>query len=303
VAFSTLATDFIPFSGEHTFVAFTVSQAKTRLLACSSSTLTQDERRFLRRIIRNIKRWFRTFWEALVVSARSAEVVIRLSPLAILTSAAVLSSKLSKHDPTYASNVAWWYTLMSVERLGPAFVKLAQWAATRRDIFPPHVCDRFAKLHDKGTSHSWSHSHALLTEAIGDYKSKGLHIDQNHVIGCGSAAQVYSGSLTTNEMTRQVAVKILHPHFQHMVERDLHFFKSVANLLHALPMEKLKMLNLPRVVDNFSIILRRQADLHVEGDNLIQFCSNFNDVDQIGNVFFRVPLMVGWIVTFSWRSW
>jgi aarF domain-containing kinase len=245
-------------------------------------------------MIRNIKRWIGIFWEALVVSARSAEIVIRLSPLAILTPAAMLSSKLSNHDPTYASNVAWWYTLMSLQGLGPAFVKLAQWAATRRDIFPPNVCDRFSKLHDKGTAHSWSHSNSLLTEAFGDYESKGLHIDQNHVIGCGSAAQVYSGSLTTNDMTRQVAVKILHPHFQHMVERDLQFFKSVANLLNALPIEKLKMLNLPRVVDNFAVILRRQADLHVEGDNLIQFRRNFNGADQIGNVFFPCPID-GWV--------
>lgn len=292
-AFSTLAIDFIPFSREYTFIAF--SQADTRPLALSSMTLSHDERRFLRRMIRNIKRWIQTFWEALVVSLRSAEVAIRLSPLVVLTPAALLSSKLSKEDPTYASNLAWWYTLMSLQGLGPAFVKLAQWAATRRDIFPPHVCDRFAKLHDKGTAHSWRHSHVLLTEAFADYESKGLHIDKNHVIGCGSAAQVYSGFLTTDEKTRQVAVKILHPRFQSMVERDLYFFKSVANLLHALPIEKLKMINLPRVVDNFAVILRRQADLRVEADNLVQFRSNFDRADDdIGKVFFPCPID-GWV--------
>jgi len=273
-------------------------------LAFSSATLSKDERRFLKRVVERIKRWIETIWEAFCVTARSAEVAIRLAPLSVLTPAAVLSSKLSKNDPTHLSNLAWWYTLHALQGLGPAFVKLAQWAATRRDIFPPNVCDRLSKLHDKGYTHSWSHSQQSLTEAFGDYQAKGLYVHENDIIGCGSAAQVYSGTLTTvdsksgDKNTRQVAVKILHPRFQHYVNRDLTFFKSVADLLNALPIEKLKMLNLPRVVDNFGVILKRQADLRVEGNNLLQFRHNFNGDEKqsgyIGMVSFPCPVE-GWI--------
>jgi aarF domain-containing kinase len=66
-----------------------------------------------------------------------------------------------------------------------------------------------------------------------------MHIDhKNQILGCGSAAQVHEGSLmiTDKEMgikgePRPVAIKVLHPRSKVMVERDLWFMQSVANLL------------------------------------------------------------------------
>ena len=270
-----------------------------------SMALSREERRFFNRVAQRIQKWISRIYEFLCVSVRSAEVAIRLSPLCILTPAAVLSSRLWNDEKV--SNVAWWYTLHALQGLGPAFVKLAQWAATRRDLFPPNICNRLSKLHDKGYTHSWSHSQETLTQAFGDYHDKGLTIYENDIIGCGSAAQVYSGTLTTTTnngkeeaTTRSVAIKILHPRFQHYVNRDLTFFKSIADLINALPIEKLRMLNLPRVVDNFGVILKRQADLRVEADNLTQFRDNFNNNDKqkqsgyIGMISFPSPVH-GWI--------
>ena len=305
LAFSTLMLDVTLSSQEVTYCTI---PPPVRPLAFSSVTLmSTDEQRFLNRVVSRIKKWIESFWEALLFSVRSAEVAIRLAPLVVLTPAAVLSSHMTHQhssDPTHLSNLAWWYTLRSLQQLGPAFVKLAQWAATRRDIFPPNVCDRFSKLHDQGYTHFWRHSHAELTQAFGDYQAKGLHVDEDDIIGCGSAAQVYRGSLTTMTTTtgdepqttvRQVAIKILHPRFQHNVYRDLQFFKSIADILNALPMEKLKMLNLPRVVNNFGVILQRQADLRVEGNNLLQFRDNFNgESGYIGMVSFPCPIE-GWV--------
>jgi aarF domain-containing kinase len=265
--------------------------------------LSREERHFFHRMAQRIKRWISSIYEFLLLSIRSAEVAIRLSPLCILTPAAVVSSKL--WDNENVSDLAWWYTLHALQGLGPAFVKLAQWAATRRDLFPPNICNRLSKLHDRGYTHSWSHSQETLTQAFGDYRKKGLNIHENDIIGAGSAGQVYSGTLTTTssngeEATRSVAIKILHPRFQHYVNRDLTFFKSIADLLNALPIEKLRMLNLPRVVDNFGVILKRQADLRVEADNLTQFRDNFNNNDKqrqsgyIGMISFPRPVH-GWI--------
>lgn len=303
LSLSTLSFDITLSSQEDFFI---IPQTPVPL-ACSSATTTAlsiNERRFLNRVVQRIKTWIERLWETLCVTARSAEVAILLSPLCLLTPAAVLSSELGKSDePTRLSNLAWWYTLHALQGLGPAFVKLAQWAATRRDIFPPNVCDRLSKLHDQGYTHSYKHSQQELSQAFGDdYEQKGLSIHENDIIGCGSAAQVYCGTLTTivgdDKVQKKVAVKILHPRFPHLVERDLQFFKATADLLHALPIEKLKMLNLPRVVDNFGVILQRQADLRVEASNLIQFRDNFNgdeaEAGYIGMVSFPSPVE-GWV--------
>eukprot|EP00536_Pseudo-nitzschia_multiseries_P012801 jgi/Psemu1/298226/fgenesh1_pm.508_\ len=169
-----------------------------------------------------------------------------------------------------------------MQGLGPVAVKFCQWAATRRDIFPPVLCDRLSILHDDGYPHSWEWTRQVLTEAFGDYERNGLVVKE--VIGCGSAAQVYRGTLTAKsgseepndpETKREVAIKVLHPRFQEQVDRDLDFIEIVATSLHALPITFIRMLNLPRAVEEFSVVLRDQANLTIEADNLRRFRKNF----------------------------
>ena len=187
------------------------------------------------------------------------------------------------------------WTPGSTCRLGPFFarhrrlkLRLAQWAATRRDIFPPHICDRLGTLHDATCLHPWRHTHQILTDTFGDYKGRGLSIDPLEVVGSGSAAQVYAGTLTLPtpdgrenvdyfpQRHIHVAVKVLHPNIRSAVDRDLLLMERVASLLNSLPFDYVKVLSLPRAADNFGEIIRKQLDLRVEGDNLDKFRSNFS---------------------------
>jgi aarF domain-containing kinase len=244
------------------------------ILACSSVAANNDPT-LLRRWLRWFQRWLQTVWKAFLVATRITEVAVRLSPLAILTPAAVLSGSRQ------LSNLAWRYTISTMQGLGPVAVKFCQWMATRRDMFPPHWCDRLSVLHDQGNPHPWKYTRNELTDAFGDYESKGLHIKEDDVIGCGSAAQVYRGRLTAidartgKESVRTVAVKVLHPNFSKMVQRDLELMQSVAEFLHSLPTETIKMLNFPRATENFGGVLQLQADLTNEATNLEQFRTNF----------------------------
>jgi predicted unusual protein kinase regulating ubiquinone biosynthesis (AarF/ABC1/UbiB family) len=45
----------------------------------------------------------------------------------------------------------WWWELLvaRAERSGPALLKFFQWAATRRDLFPPLFCDAASRLQDR----------------------------------------------------------------------------------------------------------------------------------------------------------
>lgn len=247
------------------------------MLACSNVDMAHQRHDLLRRIQKRIARIWQWLCEALVVSTRTLEVTVRFSPLVILAPAAVLSSQVSASSRI--SDFAWWYTLKTLQALGPAWQKLGQWAATRRDLFPVHVCDRLSTLHDRGFSHPWSYTHSMLCESFGDdFLDKGLVVHE--LIGCGSAAQVYRGSLQElNGTSRKVAIKVLHPRFATLVERDLALIKSVAHVLDSLPFETIHVLNLPRVSENFTDILRKQADLRVEGHNLTLFRSNFYGPD------------------------
>ena len=264
-------------------ISTTGEESIARILACSSASLNQHEQGILSRFIQWCKEWMATVWEAIQVSMRVSEIGLRLSPLLILSPAAFLASKLTYDDPhenNPVSDMAWNYFLHAVQRLGPGYVKLCQWISTRRDMFPVYVCDRLSQLHDQGYPHSWRDSDILLKEAFGDdYQEQGLTLQE--VIGCGSAAQVYRGSLTTTDETtgeetvKPVAVKILHPWFQRQIENDLWLMDTVAKWVHAIPSETIKMVSLPRAVQNFGGNLRLQSDLTLEGDNLKQFRANF----------------------------
>ncbi len=254
------------------------SKSSTTWIAISPASLVAPQRGILDRIIS----WLRICWKTIsrlsFLVVRTSEVVVYLSPVIILAPAAYFSHRIL--DNSTVSNIAWQYTIKAIQGLGPVAVKFCQWAATRRDIFHPALCDRLSILHDSGYPHSQQWTHQVLTEAFGNYEQKGLVIDE--VIGCGAAAQVYRGKLTSvstdsqkQQSTREVAIKVLHPRFQEMVDRDLDFIEIVTSFLHSLPIEYLRMLNLPRAVEEFSILLRDQVDLATEADNLRQFRKNF----------------------------
>eukprot|EP00978_Attheya_sp_CCMP212_P004709 scaffold10348_cov54-Attheya_sp.AAC.2 len=256
------------------------------ILACSSVFVKEDVK-----LVQRIKRLAKKLWDAFLVALRTAEIGVCISPLLVLTPAAMLSAYASSRYLTdgdasqetenksknVVSNAAWWYALNAIQVLGPAFVKLSQWAATRRDLFSPQVCDRLSLLQDGAYLHSWNYSHKSLVKAFGaDYREKGLEIHPGDLIGSGSAAQVYRGTLTLkNGWKKNVAVKILHPNIKKRVERDLLLMERVSELLDSIPSETIHMMSLPRVADTFGSIIRRQVDLRIEGHNLNQFHSNF----------------------------
>lgn len=263
--------------------------------------------------------WWSRF-QAVFVALRGLEIVLRLAPLAVLAPTAWLVDCMSPRrngfqsdesngnrpamsgqftrqfqnsllernmsSGNWASNLSWRYTLYSLQQLGPAFVKLGQWAATRRDLFPPHFCNRLSQLHDTVITHPFRYTHQAMRNAFGDYEHRGLVLrrgrnDEGTVIGSGSAAQVYRGTMThvtdSGSCEKTVAVKVLHPNTRQLVERDLALMQCTADFIDRMvPLQMVKMLSLPRAVKTFSDVLRQQADLRIEGQNLITFRENFH---------------------------
>jgi hypothetical protein len=43
---------------------------------------------------------------------------------------------------------SWGYMIWAIQTLGPCFIKLAQWASTRPDLFPPRLVERLVRLQD-----------------------------------------------------------------------------------------------------------------------------------------------------------
>jgi len=227
--------------------------------------------------------WWNRIGKTFFVITRGIEITIRLCPLIVMTPTAMLVSRCFR-ESTWVSDISWGYTLHTLQCLGPAFVKLGQWAATRRDLFPVHVCIRLSELQDTARVHDWKYTHQSLCEAFGqDYESSGLVVSKDSILGSGSVGQVHRGTLQSNDIRRpqiDVAIKVLHPNTKQLVQRDLALMAYIAEFIDKMiPLNIVKMLSLPRAVTNFSNVIERQVDLRVEGDNLQVFRHNFDCSD------------------------
>lgn len=261
---------------------------------------SEDSKSVASRAMEWLENILRKCYDIVRVTFRGAEIALHLSPLLVLTPASMIASSLGTD---FVTEMTWWYALQAVQHLGPSSVKLCQWMATRRDLFPAHFCDRLSVLHDKAFPHPWNHTVKTLQEAFGDdFQEKGLWIEKDSTLGCGSAAQVYQGMLIQkdehgNAVERHVAVKVLHPQLKLNIDRDIWLMETVAKLIHSIPVDRIRMLNLPRATQTFVDILRRQTDLRIEAENLRQFRANFyqtDDQEARSEIVFPRP-MEGWI--------
>ena len=127
-------------------------------------------------------RFLATIWDAVMFTVRFVHVVIVFLPLLCLLPMTYLSE----------SCMAMWREalLLTVQHMGPTFIKLGQWASTRRDLFSPEFCNLFSKLHTRAAEHAWSVSQSNLEKAFGDRWADVLLMMEEKPIGSGCVAQV-----------------------------------------------------------------------------------------------------------------
>uniref|UniRef100_A0A3Q1ESQ2 AarF domain containing kinase 2 n=1 Tax=Acanthochromis polyacanthus TaxID=80966 RepID=A0A3Q1ESQ2_9TELE len=119
------------------------------------------------------------------LSLRALVLLLKFGPLLLLAPLALVST----HWASCWLDALLWVT----ETSGPTFIKLGQWACTRRDIFPQEFCERFSRLHVKVRPHSWSHTKQCLRRAFGEGWRRVLVFESKEPVGSGCVAQVYRG--------------------------------------------------------------------------------------------------------------
>ncbi|GAA5822119.1 hypothetical protein JCM11251_004864 [Rhodosporidiobolus azoricus] len=276
--------------------------------------------------IRRLRRFLRDYlWEPLSTSIRFLHLAFIFLP--VLVTAPILALELAKEgkvrrrlkigkkgevrEQHERATTRWWYRLLvhQMEMAGPTFIKLAQWAGSRTDLFPAELCDLFGRLHSSGKPHSLHHTKRVIERAFG------LPFDQifaefrEKPLGTGAIAQVYKAVLNpdllpddylalkhtddpalTASLSRTiapttddkrpprvpnaaVAIKVLHPGVEKMIRRDLKIMMGFAKALNALP--SMEWLSFPEEVQVFGEMMLSQVDLRIEANNLVTFEQKF----------------------------
>jgi len=173
--------------------------------------------------------------------------------------------------------VTWGYLVWAIQTLGPCFIKLAQWASTRPDLFPPSLIKRIELFQDHVDIHySPEVIEKTLRNSFGEDWQKVLELDIAHPIGTGSVAQVFKGILKTAEASSegiQIAVKMIHPHIEQLVKTDMELLKIFADVTDMIP--SLELLTIGETCREFADTMNQQLDLRLEASHLVKFAKKF----------------------------
>nr|XP_058153467.1 uncharacterized aarF domain-containing protein kinase 2 isoform X5 [Dasypus novemcinctus] len=117
------------------------------------------------------------------ICLRAGILFVKFFPLLLLYPFTYLAPSISS---------LWLHLLLkATETSGPTYIKLGQWASTRRDIFSEAFCVHFSKLHVQVTPHSWTHTEHFLQQAFGGDWGRVLCFESQEPVGSGCVAQVY----------------------------------------------------------------------------------------------------------------
>lgn len=207
------------------------------------------------------------------LAARFLYLCILLTPAALLYGISYLL------ENSTLAGLSWRYLLFALQNAGPAFVKLGQWASTRRDLFPENFCTTLSYLHVHCLPHSWEETVSIMDASLGEGWQDKVVISDQTPIGSGCVAQVYQGRLlycsdetnslvahaggngsdgNTEKSSVPVAVKVLHPRIIERMRSDIYLMKYVASWVDTLYPD-VHWVALTDCVDEFSLTMEKQV--------------------------------------------
>ncbi|XHF99029.1 hypothetical protein AWENTII_002549 [Aspergillus wentii] len=253
--------------------------------------------------------WYYYVYDPITTGFRFVHLAIIFLPV-IFTVPAVWFGRRIENRNGERTGTLWWYSFLvrSMERAGPAFIKLGQWAASRTDIFPPQLCNTLSSLHSNAPAHPLHETEKTIIKAFGGIPFDDIFEEfQEKPLGVGAIAQVYKAKLKANLAVTDendlalepqslrhkvrknvdvlvksspqrvpssyVAVKVLHPNVERVIHRDLKIMSFFASLINAIP--TMHWLSLPDEVHQFGEMMKLQLDLRIEGTNLVVFREKF----------------------------
>jgi ubiquinone biosynthesis protein len=167
--------------------------------------------------------------------------------------------------------------------LGPSYIKLGQFLATRADVLGPELAGELALLQDNLPPFSMAEARRAVEEALGG-KLEDHFAEFGPVVAAASIAQVHKAAVVDADgQRREVAVKILRPGIERQFRRDLDSFYFAARLIERLhpPTRRLKPV---AVVDTLKASTELEMDLRLEAAAISEMAENTAGDDE-----FRVP--------------
>jgi ubiquinone biosynthesis protein len=178
----------------------------------------------------------------------------------------------------------------ALNKLGPSYVKLGQFLATRPDIVGREASDTLGRLRDEIEPFPDAEARASVARSFGK-PVEDLFVSFSPPVAAASIAQVHKAEIAEPEGRRRpVAVKVLRPDIRRRFRRDLDTFYAAARLIERIDPAS-RRLRPVAVVDTLDRSVAVEMDLRLEAAALSEM-AEATAADQ----GFRVP-KVEWELT------
>ncbi len=186
----------------------------------------------------------------------------------------------------------------ALTKLGPTYVKLGQFLATRPDVVGAAIATDLESLQDKMASFPQAEAEAVVAAAF-DKPLTAVYASFGPAVAAASIAQVHRAEIDEDGARKAVAVKILRPGIERRFKSDLDAFFYAARKVEHLSLEAQRL----RPVEAVATLARSVAiemDFRLEAAALSEMAENTREDND-----FRVPA-VDWdrtardVLTLEW---
>lgn len=164
---------------------------------------------------------------------------------------------------------------LSLEALGPIFIKFGQILSTRRDLLPDDISDELSRLQDDVPPFPAEDAIAIIESSLGGSLDKKVDTlfarFDREPLASASVAQVHTARLHTGE---EVVVKVIRPGIDRVIRKDIGLMYFFARLLIALSKDA-RRLRPVEVVADYERTIFDELDLLREAANCSQLRRNF----------------------------
>ncbi len=162
-------------------------------------------------------------------------------------------------------------------QLGPTYVKFGQILSTRPDLVTPEVAQDLSQLQDEVDTLPFDTMRGVLEEELGGAVEEFFDTLEPTPIASASISQVYRARLRDGQ---DVAVKIMRPGIEKVIESDLSLMRQLASWAgdHT---EDMKWLDPAGMVDEFARSVHRELDLNIEARVIERFRENMADIEEV----------------------
>ncbi|MES2599867.1 MAG: 2-polyprenylphenol 6-hydroxylase [Pseudomonadota bacterium] len=186
----------------------------------------------------------------------------------------------------------------ALTRLGPTYVKLGQFLATRPDVVGITMARDLENLQDRLPPFPQAQAEAVVVTAF-DKPVSEVFASFGESVAAASIAQVHRAEVEKDGVRTTVAVKVLRPNVGGRFRHDLSDFMFAARKIEAISVEARRLRPI-EIVDTLSRSVAMEMDLRLEAAALSEMAENTKDDHE-----FRIPT-VDWdrtshhVLTMEW---